>query len=249
MACILALFVVLFLYIYSILKKGEKTLQVLAYKDILTGADNRNRFVKDLPDMLQEPWDHAMVLMNITGFKFVNEFFGFERGDLLLKHIAGVFHANIKEGERFYRDSAEHFGMLTRYDSKEALIAGIQKIQSEINAYTVSPNQDYRINCNFGIHIIRAGDAKANGLSPDAVINGAQLALDSVKGNTAILFAFYDETIHEKARKKTEIESQMHSALSNGEFHMYLQPKYYLSDPNREGPAKSRGNQEYNGRE
>ena len=240
MACILALFVVLFLYIYSILKKGEKTLQVLAYKDILTGADNRNRFVKDLPDMLQEPWDHAMVLMNITGFKFVNEFFGFERGDLLLKHIADVFHANIKEGERFYRDSAEHFGMLTRYDSKEALIAGIQKIQSEINAYTVSPNQDYRINCNFGIHIIRAGDAKANGLSPDAVINGAQLALDSVKGNTAILFAFYDETIHEKARKKTEIESQMHSALSNGEFHMYLQPKYYLSDPNREGPAPER---------
>lgn len=229
MICIFVLFSILFLYIYSILRKEQRTLQRFAYKDILTGADNRNRFVTDLPALLQEPWDHAMILMNISGFKFVNEFFGFQKGNLLLRHISAVLAANMDQGERYYRDNADHFGLLLHYTDKDTLMARIHKIYQEINDYTVSPNQDYRINCNFGISIIQSNSPKEKAaLAPDAVLNGALLALNSVSGNTSYPIAFYDEAIHEKARKKTEIESLMHAALANGEFHMYLQPKYYL---------------------
>lgn len=231
MICIFFLFGILFLYIYSLLKKEHRALQTFAYTDILTGADNRNRFVTDLPALLREPVDHAMILMNVNGFKFVNEFFGFEKGNLLLRHISAVLRGSIREGERYYRDSADHFGLLVSYQSKEDLIDRINQIHQEINDYTVSPNQDYRINCNFGIHIIEADRSRDREvLSPDTAINGALLALNSANGNRANPIAFYDEAIHEKARKKVEIESQMHAALANKEFHMYLQPKYYLND-------------------
>lgn len=231
MVCIFLLFGILFMYIYSLLKKEHRTLLKFAYKDILTGADNRNRFVSDLSALLKDPSDHAIILMNIIGFKFVNEFFGFERGNLLLRHIAGVLRSNTREGERFYRDNADHFGMLVSYVSNEDLISRIRKIHKEINNYTVSPNQDYRINCNFGINIIKTSDPQTpDAPSSDAALNGALLALNSASGNTANPIAFYDKAIHEKARKKIEIESQMHAALTNGEFHMYLQPKYHLED-------------------
>lgn len=231
MACIFILFGILFLYIYSLLKKEHDMLQIFAYKDILTGADNRNRFVTDLPALLRKTTNLAIILMNIGGFKFVNEFFGFESGNLLLQHIAHVLHLNMREGERYYRDNADHFGMLVHYKGREELIARIKKIQTEINDYTVSPNQDYRINCNFGVNIIRASGSESRGLlSPDAEINGALLALNSVNGNITNPVAFYDEAIHEKARNKIEIASQMHAALKNREFCMYLQPKYYLED-------------------
>lgn len=231
MACVFILFGILFWYIYSLLKKEQKTLQMLAYKDVLTGADNRNRFVSDLPALLKDQTDYAMVLMNVSGFKFVNEFFGFESGNLLLKHVASVLESNTMEGERYYRDNADHFGILVRYESREELIHRVQKIHDEINEYTVSPNQEYRINCTFGVHIIRKDRAnKQQALSPDAAVNGALLALNSVNGSTANPIAFYDESIHAKARKKIEIESQMHAALANKEFQMYLQPKYYLKD-------------------
>lgn len=230
MVCMIFLFFILFLYIYSLLKKEHRTLQVLAYKDVLTGTANRNCFVSDLPGLLLKQVDYALVLMNISGFKFVNEFFGFERGNGLLQHIAHVLERNIREGERCYRDNADRFGMLIRYRGRDELIGRIEQIHKEINAYTVCPNQEYRINCNFGIHIIRADDKKGRLLPPDGVINGALLALNSVNGNTSNPIAFYDEAMHEKARKKVEIASQMHAALANGEFHMYLQPKYYLGD-------------------
>lgn len=230
MTCIIILFMILFLYIYSLIRKEQKTLQILAYKDVLTGAGNRNGFVTELPALLEKPVDYALVLMNVSGFKFVNEFFGFERGNALLRHIACVLEKNIGKGERCYRDNADRFGMLLLYSGREELIDRIKRIHREINSYTASPNQEYRINCNFGIHTIQAADKKGSLLSPDGVINGALLALNSVNGNMANPIAFYDEAIHEKARKKVEIASQMHASLANREFHMYLQPKYYLND-------------------
>lgn len=230
MICIVILFIILFLYIYKLLRREQQTLQILAYKDVLTGADNRNCFVTELPRLLEKPADYALVLMNVSGFKFVNEFFGFERGNALLQHIAQVLEKNIGEGERCYRDNADRFGMLLCYKGREELIRRVSQIHREINAYIASPNQEYRINCNFGIHIITAAEKKSNLLSLDGAINGALLALNSVNGNLANPVAFYDEAIHEKARRKVEIASQMHAALANGEFHMYLQPKYYLND-------------------
>ena len=236
MACIFLLFAVLFLYIYTLLKREHESLRLFAYKDSLTGADNRNRFVSELPGLLKETADRAVVLMNISGFKFVNEFFGFEKGNLFLLHIAKVLRADIRrgsirEGERYYRDNADRFGMLVYYQDREELTDRIKKIQKDINEYTVSPNQDYRINCNFGVYLIQApGPDRQAPLSPDTVINGALLALNSVNGNTANPIAFYDEEMHEKARRKIEIASQMQAALANGEFHMYLQPKYFLED-------------------
>lgn len=231
MGCLFVLFGVLFFYIYSLLKKEDKTLQTFAYKDILTGADNRNRFVADLAVLLKERTDYAVVLMNVSGFKFVNEFFGFERGNLLLKHVSSVLRLNMEEGERYYRDNADHFGMLLFYHSKEELTGRIKKIYEAINQYTVSPNQEYRINCTFGIHVLQEVKInKGNNFSPDTAINGALLALNSVNGSTANPIAFYDQSLHDKARKKVEIESQMQAALANKEFQMYLQPKYYLED-------------------
>lgn len=231
MVCVFFMFGILFFYIYNLLKREHEALNIFAYQDILTGADNRNRFVTDLPALLREPADYAMVLMNMSGFKFVNEFFGFEKGNLLLQHIARVLEENLAQGERYYRDNADHFGMLLYYKSREEIISRMKKIHQDINDHVISPNQDYRINCNFGINIIQGNEPRMkNILSPDAAINGALLALNSVNGNTSNPIAFYDEEIHEKARKKIEIESQMHAALANGEFHMYLQPKYYLGD-------------------
>lgn len=50
---------VLFFYIYRLLKKEKKTLQILAYKDVLTGADNRNCFVTVLAALLEKSAAYA----------------------------------------------------------------------------------------------------------------------------------------------------------------------------------------------
>ena len=68
----------------------------------------------------------------------------------------------------------------------------------------MSPNQDYRINCNFGVHIIQADTPwDAHRHSPDTAINGALLALNSVNGNTSNPVAFYDEAPMKRPARKS----------------------------------------------
>ncbi|BDF34033.1 sensor domain-containing phosphodiesterase [Lachnospiraceae bacterium] len=228
MLCITALFSVLFLYIYHIIKRSRQEITKLAYTDVLTGSDNRNKFILEMQRLLSDNRNYAMVLLNINGFKFVNEFYGYEAGNMLLKHIATVLADNIGEQELCYRDNADQFGMLLRCRRKKELAERLRSIQEQIHKFRLSRNQDYHILCNFGVMIIDEGSKSAVNTDFDTVMNGALLALESVKGNEMDSIAFYDRHLHEKAARKTEIENRMWNAVENHEFIMYLQPKFSL---------------------
>ncbi|MCQ4671628.1 EAL domain-containing protein [Lactonifactor longoviformis] len=227
MLCMVLLFAVLFFYIYRLIRRSRETMEQLAYTDTLTGADNRNRFTADLPGLLRGTADNALVLFNISGFKFINEFFGYETGNRLLKHIAAVLKSSIEEGERYYRDSADRFGIFMDYKGREEAVNRLEQIQKQISDFSLSQNQSYHIICNFGVKVIEEKDCGRNA-DIDTIMNRAMLALNSVKGNDYNAIAFYDEVLHQKARKKSEVENKMYAALENREFCMVLQPKYAL---------------------
>lgn len=225
--CIIILFFILLTCIYRIIKRNQENMMRLAYTDILTGLDNRNKFIFEMTRLIMDLPDYAMVLLNINGFKFVNEFYGYHTGDMLLKHIAFVLRSNISERELCYRDSADRFGILIRYREKAELTDRLLKIQEQIRDFKLSENQSYHILCNFGVEVVQKPLSKA-GTDFDNVMNRALLALNSVKGNELNSIAFYNEALHQKAKKQTEIENRMWDALKNHEFKMYLQPKYDL---------------------
>lgn len=225
--CIIILFFILITCIYRIIKRNQENMMRLAYTDILTGLDNRNKFIFEMTRLIMDLPDYAMVLLNINGFKFVNEFYGYHTGDMLLKHIAFVLRSNISEKELCYRDSADRFGILIRYREKAELTDRLLKIQEQIRDFKLSENQSYHILCNFGVEVVQKPLSKA-GTDFDNVMNRALLALNSVKGNELNSIAFYNEALHQKAKKQTEIENRMWDALKNHEFKMYLQPKYDL---------------------
>ena len=225
--CIILLFSILLICIYRMIKRNQENMIRLAYTDILTGLDNRNQFIFEMTTLIAESTDYAMVLLNINGFKFVNEFYGYNTGDMLLKHIASVLRSNTNKAELCYRDSADRFGILIRYPGKKELTDRLLKIQDQIRNFKFSENQSYHILCNFGVEVISTSSPKAD-TDFDTVMNRALLALNSVKGNELNSIAFYNEALHQKAKKQTEIENRMWDALENHEFKMFLQPKYNL---------------------
>ncbi|QEK17583.1 putative signaling protein [[Clostridium] hylemonae DSM 15053] len=230
MLCITALFTILFIYIYRVIRKSREEIARLAYTDVLTGSDNRNKFILEMQRLIKESGHYAMVLLNINGFKFVNEFYGYDAGNMLLRHIAAVLAENVREHELCYRDNADQFGMLLKYRSREKLSVRLKMIQEQIHKFRLNSNQDYHILCNFGVMIIEKNGMSDVNADFDTVMNGALLALESVKGNEMDSIAFYDSALHEKAARRTEIENRMWSALERREFVMYLQPKFSLKD-------------------
>lgn len=227
LVCIIVMFSILFIYINRLIRKSQESMRKLAYTDLLTGAGNRNQFITRVPGLLGGTQEYAMVLMNISGFKFINEFYGYRKGDELLKHIAAVLANAAGKDELYYRDSADRFGMLLKYPGKEALTARLEQIRKQINSFKLSQNQSFHIITNWGVKIIDGYNFSLHE-DLDTIMNRAMLALNSVKGNDEKPIAFYDEKLHQQASKKSEIESRMHDALDNREFVMVLQPKYDL---------------------
>lgn len=226
MLLLVLIFLGLFYLIDRIIKHGRKSILQLAYFDHVTGIYNRNKFWNEALARLKTQKNYALVIMDIKNFKFVNELFGYGKGDLLLKHVASVCRDSVAEGELYYRENADRFGMLLLYQSEAELTKRVSGILKRISECPLSESQDYRIVCNCGIKMI---DQYSQNIELEVCYDQANMALKKAKRQNETPIAYYDDQLHETAVKRNIIENSMEQALENGEFQMYLQPKVDLS--------------------
>lgn len=79
-------------------KKAEERAQYLAFCDELTGLLNRTRFIELLREWIRT-WSNregVLLLINIDGFKLINDTYGHGIGDKLLSHVAGLIESAVK---------------------------------------------------------------------------------------------------------------------------------------------------------
>lgn len=89
---------------------GEERL--LARTDELTGLPNRRRFIAELANVS----DGALLLLDLDGFKPINDQFGHEVGDHLLKQVSTRFMRALPQGSLLARLGGDEFGAIVRGD-------------------------------------------------------------------------------------------------------------------------------------
>lgn len=219
---VLALSVFLLFYGYNLLRKNHKNLIRFAYYDPLTGAYNSVRFIQKTKDILKGSAQCSIVVMNIHQFKFINEIFGRNQGDKLLCHIKSVLEKSIQPGECFCRDTGDFFWMILREDQEELVEKRLHGIMEEISGFSLSQHHNYQILLYCGVVV------KRDESSAEMMMTHAMFALQTAKGTDRNNVWFYDTEIHSQEILQNYIESHMHQALKDEEFHMYLQPKIDL---------------------
>ncbi|MCC0782434.1 EAL domain-containing protein [Clostridioides sp. ES-S-0108-01] len=210
------LFLGIIIYILYSKAKSQKTIEKIAYTDSVTGYSNWKKFESDVTNLLRKTSQdnkHAMVIFDIDKFKAINDIYGHKRGNLILKNIADTLNELTDSNETFARVSADNFNILLTYNTKEDIINTIKKIM--IN--------NELVNLSFGIYEI-----KDKALSVSAYSDRASLAKSSIKNNSDVNFAFFNDKLREKLLLEDKIEKEMEYALENGQFVMYLQPKYNI---------------------
>ncbi|WP_227857868.1 MULTISPECIES: EAL domain-containing protein [unclassified Clostridioides] len=210
------LFLGIIIYILYSKAKSQKTIEKIAYTDSVTGYSNWKKFEYDVTNLLRKTSQdnkHAMVIFDIDKFKAINDIYGHKRGNLILKNIADTLNELTDSNETFARVSADNFNILLTYNTKEDIINTIKKIM--IN--------NELVNLSFGIYEI-----KDKALSVSAYSDRASLAKSSIKNNRDVNFAFFNDKLREKLLLEDKIEKEMEYALENGQFVMYLQPKYNI---------------------
>ncbi len=217
-AVLFSLLIIMFFilyYSYYRFRKNSSLLIKLAYYDNITGTINTLRFDQKFEQIRDRQKNYCIAALNIHNFKWINDLFGIEDGNKVLRYIKSEIEANLKPDEFFCRDSADLFYLFLADDKKQILSKRISMIISNIKETTAHDNYGYELSLYCGMSI--------NGTREQALV-----ALQSIKHNMQVDIAYYDSKLHELMRKKNDIESHMMAALKNREFEMFLQPKIDL---------------------
>lgn len=220
------LFLILYIRVRMVENENKNKMEKLAYFDKLTGCYNKNMFIKIIESKIKnQQWDYAVVILDINNFKYVNELFGFEEGNLLLKHIVKILNENIKPDEIFSRSVADKFLLMLKFSDEKELLVRLENIMDLISQYSIRNNRSYSVISSAGVNVININD-KIKDI--ELIIDHANVVLNKIKGRHVNSCSFYDDVLHKKEVSKKELENNMESALKNEEFVVFLQPKFLL---------------------
>ena len=202
------------------LKKANAEVSRIAYTDRLTGYSTWDKFVIDAKKLLQHEYRrYALVSFDIDKFKAINDMYGHEEGNRVLKLIADTVNRNLQDGETFSRINSDNFYIFMIYHSDDDIsgrvISLIQAIEYEVTEFVpVLSFGIYRI-IDKNVSIRRMGDL-------------ADIAKRTVKYGDDSAYAFYNESMLEEMREEKRIENEMQAALDTHEFCVFYQPKVSL---------------------
>lgn len=114
-------------------KKMIATMEKLSYYDTLTGALNRNAYIRDLERTLHKIKKLGVVFVDVNGLKSVNDHFGHTAGDELIvstfNEIKDVFHDALK-----YRTGGDEFIIFCRNETEEVFMGKISQLKENLKS-------------------------------------------------------------------------------------------------------------------
>lgn len=216
------LFVLAVLYIN---RRHNVQLRRIAYHDRLTGAYNRYKFFQLLDQRKKKSTEYAVAVINIRKFKYINEMFGTDRSNQLLKDICEVLKQHMEHGEFFCRDTADTFAVCLNTSDRDTVCQRLETIFAALKDCGKSILHTYPISFYGGCATTEDCSDKNNN---EELMSHVMLALNYAKQSQQSTVSFYDSKIHEKEMLQHYIENRMEWALEHGEFQMFLQPQMDL---------------------
>ena len=193
-----------------------------ASHDILTGLLNKEQFYIETAKLIKENRDvkYCLVCSNIKDFKFVNELFGIEKGNEILKKQAEYMKNFIGEDSLAARLHADRFAMCMpriRFDEDliNEAITGIQE---------AFKNSSFYMHIFVGVYDIHDVEERVS-----IMCDKANLASETIKNEYKSSVAYYTEHLLEKSIEERKIIGEFDRALDNEEFVMFLQPQVDVS--------------------
>ena len=205
-------------------RRSEQNASRLAHYDSLTGLANRLQMAQTLEKILAAPSaSHracAVFLLDLDRFKQVNDTMGHPAGDALLKQVAQRLQRTVGEAGRVGRLGGDEFEVVLpgqlALEKLEKLARRIIERLSE--PYTIESS---RVVIGVSIGIALAPD---DGVTSEAIIRNADLALYAAKDRGRGVHHFYAPDLHSDAEERRELEHDLRDALANGGLELHYQP-------------------------
>jgi diguanylate cyclase (GGDEF)-like protein/PAS domain S-box-containing protein len=206
--------------------EGELTRQ--AFRDSLTGLANRALFRDRLDQMIarvarsHEPF--ALLIIDLDGFKQVNDSFGHEAGDTLLQEVARRFHETTRPEDTLARLGGDEFALILEGADERAATSTAGRLLRSLSEPVAIADQGLRVSASIGISL----HARGKGESSELVRN-ADLAMYAAKEAGRGRYELFQDEMTRGLGELIGIEHELRQGIQRGEFVLYYQPEFDLA--------------------
>lgn len=214
----------------SQLKRVEKQIKQQAERDFLTGVFNRHALFNRLTKLFQSPADTApqtctLVLIDLDGFKAINDRMGHVAGDTLLRQVAENFQNAVRQGDMVARLGGDEFAILLPHAHTERDITRImEKLTSALDTPVRIGQQKITASASMGV-----ASFPHDGKTPEELIKSADLALYQCKQNGRGAYALYDLSMRRLRKRRETLTAKLRTALTRDQISVVLQPQLNMS--------------------
>ncbi|MDD3628786.1 MAG: diguanylate cyclase [Actinomycetota bacterium] len=190
----------------SITSEKEKEIQLYyqAYHDKLTGIYNRLFFEEEMKRLdTRRMYPISIIIGDINGLKLINDAYGYNKGDEVLKKVALIFKNNIRHEDILCRWGGDEFAILLPNTKKEYSIKIIKRIKENC---IKNSTESLPLNVSMGFAVKTSSEKKINEIVKEAedMMNEHKL-LENESARSSIILSL------QKALEERDYETEEHA--------------------------------------
>ncbi|MBK7352960.1 MAG: EAL domain-containing protein [Nitrosomonas sp.] len=204
--------------------QAQKRIRALAYSDELTGLASRASLIQHMEEIMKVSDRYnrrfGLLYIDLDNFKWVNDSFGHDAGDAMLKTIALRLKNTCRETDFIARLGGDEFCVLV--EEIEADYAA--SVAKRCLAVTTEPiaiySRNFSPSCSIGIAYY-----PDDGNNPAALLKAADTSLYTAKDGGKNQYAFYRTELTHKAHYRFQIEQKLKEAIESQQLTLVYQPQ------------------------
>ena len=204
-------------------RASEQRALRLAERDALTGLPNRPRFERAIRDALvpgvRPAASHAVLLLDIKGFRRINDTFGHGTGNEVLIRVAGRLRRE-RRGGLLARLGSDEFGLLvTDLGSAEEATSLAFRLTKALHRPMAIRDTRYELEVGIGVACI-----PQDGRDEGEILRKAEIALHRAKAAPGAALRFFEPAMDLGIREHAIVERDLRAAIDLGAVQPFYQP-------------------------
>jgi diguanylate cyclase (GGDEF)-like protein/PAS domain S-box-containing protein len=215
--------------VFHDIAKESRLFRQLSYQashDMWTGLINRREFENRLVTALEKingksEETHALLYVDLDQFKVVNDTFGHQAGDALLRQVSEIIQTQIRSTDTLARLGGDEYGILLERCSKERAVEVAEGIRGAIEGYRFEWQDSFTtVRCSIGVVLV----TNENKEDVAGLMSSADVACYSAKDMGRNQVHFYRDSDASLRHEEMKWVSRITSAVEEDRLELFFQP-------------------------
>ncbi|WP_276113810.1 EAL domain-containing protein [Vibrio cholerae] len=195
----------------------------MAYFDGLTGIANRRKVMEVIEKHIKEQPEQprAVMMMDLNRFKMINDTFGHQVGDALLRHVAEALTKSLRSQDLIGRFGGDEFvffcDVVNAHQASELALRLLRAVEKPMCYQNIELVSQASIGVAF---------YPSQGINADELIKNADIAMYRAKQMGGGKVMHYEEKMHQPFESHLQTEHLLSQAIEQGEIKVHYQPLY-----------------------